>query len=95
MPVTAHKLADGRYECQNCLRKFSKNPKYTQDPKFCQKACCDEFHLNGGFSLKKMESKIRRWIRDEFAVIQAEEEFQNMVRQIALEVLPVKKRRAA
>lgn len=72
MPVTAHKLADGRYECQNCLKKFTKNPLFRRDPKFCQKKCCDEFHLNGGMSLKKLEHKIRTIVRDELRVIREE-----------------------
>jgi hypothetical protein len=72
MPVVAHKLADGRYECQNCLKKFTKNPRFRRDPKFCKKQCCDEFHLNGGMSLKKLEHKIRTIVRDELRVIAEE-----------------------
>lgn len=69
MPVTAHKLADGRYECQNCLKKFTKGPRTFIEPKFCKKKCCDEFHLNGGMSLKKLEHKIRSIVRDELGAL--------------------------
>jgi len=59
----AKKLADGRFECQNCLRKFTKNPKTYIEPKFCQKSCCDEFHLNGGMSLRKLKDKINQEVQ--------------------------------
>lgn len=57
-----HKLADGRYECQNCLRKFTKNPspKAVHEPKFCGDACRKEFHANGGMSLKRLTDVIER-----------------------------------
>jgi len=67
-----HKLADGRYECQNCLRKFTKNPKAKVEPKFCKKKCCDEFHAHGGMSLKRLDDKVRRIVRDELRVIAEE-----------------------
>lgn len=64
-----HKLADGRYECQNCLRKFSKNEKTYIDPVFCQDKCRKEFHFQGGMSLKRLESKVRGWVRDELNLL--------------------------
>jgi hypothetical protein len=71
MPAaTPHKLADGRYECQNCLRKFTKNERTYKDPSFCQDSCRKNFHANGGLSLKKVEArlqpKVREWTRDEW-----------------------------
>jgi hypothetical protein len=69
----AHKLADGRYECQNCLRKFSKTPHTYKDPLFCSNPCRYEFHHQGGISLKRIESKVKRWVREEWAAIKAEE----------------------
>lgn len=60
-----HKLADGRYECQNCLRKFTKNEYTFKDPLFCSDRCRKEFHAQGGLSLKRLESKVRIWVRDE------------------------------
>lgn len=70
--VKAHKLADGRFECQNCLKKFSRNKKTYIDPKFCSDDCRKEFHYNGGFSLKRIESKVRQWVRDELRLVKEE-----------------------
>jgi hypothetical protein len=67
-----HKLADGRYECQNCLRKFTKNAQTYKDPIFCQDACRKEFHYQGGMSTKRLETKVRQWIRDELKIIEME-----------------------
>jgi ribosomal protein L37AE/L43A len=67
-----HKLADGRYECQNCLRKFTKNAKTYKDPLFCCNTCRYEFHHQGGQSLKRLESTIRRIVRDELRVVAEE-----------------------
>ena len=52
------RLADGRYVCQNCLRKFTKNPKATIEPKFCGDNCRKEFHTTGGMSLRKLRDYI-------------------------------------
>ncbi len=60
-----HKLKDGRFECQNCLRKFNKNAKTYIDPLFCSDPCRKEFHAQGGMSLKRLETKVRQWVRDE------------------------------
>ena len=60
-----HKLADGRYECQNCLRKFTRNEYTFKEPKFCKDKCRKEFHANSGISLKKIETRVRQWVRDE------------------------------
>jgi hypothetical protein len=68
-----HKLKDGRYECQNCLGKFTKNEHTYKEPLFCSDRCRKEFHAQGGMSLKRLESKVRRWVRDESAAIKAEE----------------------
>jgi hypothetical protein len=72
MPV-AHKLKDGRYECQNCLAKFTKNAKTYKDPLFCSDVCRKEFHYQGGMSLKRLEHKVRQWMRDEWNAIKSEE----------------------
>lgn len=60
-----HKLADGRYECQNCLKKFTKNEWTFKDPIFHSDKCRKEFHANSGMSLKKLETRVRGWVRDE------------------------------
>ena len=61
------KLADGRFVCQNCLRKFTANPKskenpggYITEPKFCKTLCRVQFHNNGGLSFKKFEARIQK-----------------------------------
>ena len=65
------KLADGRFVCQNCLKKFTAHPKskenprgYITEPKFCKTLCRVQFHGNGGLSFKKFESRILK-ITDE------------------------------
>ncbi len=67
-----HKLADGRYECQNCLRKFTRNANTYIDPLFCSDPCRKEFHQHG-LSLKRLDSKVRQIVRNELAAIKAEE----------------------
>lgn len=96
MPAaTPHKLADGRYECQNCLKKFTKHPKYFHEPSFCCDNCRKNFHANGGFNLKKIEAriqpKVRQWARDEIQtrLDQLRDELVAMIPQ------PKKKRKAA
>lgn len=80
-----HKLADGRYECQNCLRKFprSKSPKAVIEPKFCGDPCRKEFHATGGMSLKKLETKVEQWVNRQNQALQ--EAFQLM--RLAIEHL--------
>jgi hypothetical protein len=56
-----HKLKDGRFECQNCLGKFSKKPGCYIDPMFCSNSCRYQFHSTGGMSLKRFESKVQKW----------------------------------
>ncbi len=68
----SHKLADGRYECQNCLRKFTKNAQTYIEPIFCQDACRKEFNHQGGMSLKRLETKVRAWVRDELNQVRRE-----------------------
>lgn len=65
--VIAHKLADGRYECQNCLKKFSKNPRATIEPKFCKDECRKEFHKAGGMSYRKLKDMVRRIVSEMLA----------------------------
>jgi len=63
-----HKLKDGRFECQNCLGKFTRNAQTYIEPLFCSDRCRKEFHAQGGLSLKRVESKVRRWVRDELKI---------------------------
>lgn len=60
--VRAKKLADGRYECQNCLKKFTRNEKATIEPKFCGDPCRKEFHTSGGMSLRKLKDLIEQQV---------------------------------
>jgi hypothetical protein len=71
--ATPHKLADGRYECQNCLKKFTKPERTYKEVCFCCDNCRKNFHANGGLSLKKVEArlqpKVRDWTRDEMKAV--------------------------
>jgi len=73
--VTAKRLADGRYECQNCLKRFkrSESKKSTIEPKFCGDNCRKEFHKTGALSLRKIQAFVKKWVREEWAAIKAEE----------------------
>jgi hypothetical protein len=58
--IHAKQLADGRWECQGCLCKFTKHKRdkdhpngWTVPPKFHDDACKKSFH-HGGLSLKKI-----------------------------------------
>jgi hypothetical protein len=51
----AKRLADGRYQCQNCPKRFKAHPRSPVEPKFCSNQCRKEFHYNGGMSLAKFE----------------------------------------
>lgn len=64
--VKPHKLADGRYECQNCLKKFTKNPspKAVVEPKFCSDNCRKVFHTTGGMSYRKLKHIVRRIVNE-------------------------------
>jgi len=62
-----HKLKDGRYECQNCLAKFTRNAYTFKDPLFCSNRCRKEFHAQGGMSLKRLETKVRQWVQSELS----------------------------
>lgn len=64
--IKPHKLADGRYECQNCMRKFTRNKKATIEPKFCGDNCRKEFHTTGGMSLRKLRDLIEREVDKRF-----------------------------
>ncbi len=68
-----HKLKDGRYECQNCLGKFTRNKNTYIEPLFCSDPCRKEFHATGGMSLKRIEAKVKLWVRQEWAAIQKEQ----------------------
>ena len=58
--IKAKRLADGRYECQNCLKKFTKHPRASIEPKFCSDPCRKEFHTTGGMSFRKLKDIVRR-----------------------------------
>lgn len=75
--VKPHRLADGRYECQNCLRKFTKHAKATVEPKFCTDNCRKEFHTTGGMSLRKLRDLIEREVDKRF-----DERFPEVLRKI-------------
>jgi hypothetical protein len=51
----AKRLADGRYQCQNCPKRFHAHPRSPVEPKFCSNQCRKEFHYNGGMSLAKFK----------------------------------------
>src|SRR5262245_20833460 len=70
MQIRAKQLADGRWECQNCLAKFTRhkrspdNPKgYVAPPKFCADSCRMEFHANGGTSYRKIKAQVEGIMR--------------------------------
>jgi hypothetical protein len=73
--VTAKRLADGRYECQNCLKRFTRSAskKSTIEPKFCGDPCRKEWHKTGALSLRKIKAFVTRCVREEYAAIKAEE----------------------
>lgn len=63
----AKQLADGRWECQNCLGKFTRYKRssehrdgWTKEPKFCDDACRKEFHFTGGMGYRRMKDIVRR-----------------------------------
>ena len=51
----AKRLKDGRYQCQNCPKRFHAHPRSPVEPKFCSNQCRKEFHYNGGMSLLKFK----------------------------------------
>ena len=80
------KLADGRFVCQNCLKKFTAKPKskenpggYITEPKFCKTLCRVQFHNSGGLSFKKFEAKIQK-IVDERVELKLREYDQQVAR---------------
>jgi len=69
--VKPHKLADGRYECQNCLKRFTPGERVTIEPKFCSDNCRKEFHTTGGVSLRKLKTLVIGWVRAEWERLSA------------------------
>ncbi len=64
--IHAKQLADGRWECQGCLCKFTKHKRdkehpngWTVPPKFHDDACKKSFH-HGGLSLKRIMGIMRQ-----------------------------------
>ena len=97
MTVEPKKLADGRYECQNCLKRFTRNAsiRSTHEPKFCNDNCRKEFHRNGGMSLRKVKGHVERFATNaiERRLEDFKAELQNLLKPSAFQ--RVKKGRAA
>jgi hypothetical protein len=71
--IKAKQLADGRWECQGCLVKFTrykrdlKHPDgWVNPPKFHDDACRKAFH-HGGLSMKKIMGIMRQVAREEIS----------------------------
>lgn len=84
--IKPKKLADGRWECQNCLKKFTRYPRDKEhkggyvpgkEPKFCSDRCRKEFHRGGGMSFRKLRHQVERWVDARLAVWAAE--FENKI----------------
>jgi hypothetical protein len=64
--IKAKQLADGRWECQGCLVKFTRHKRdlqhpdgWVNPPKFHNDACRKAFH-HGGLSMKKIMGIMRQ-----------------------------------
>lgn len=76
-PKTDHPLRKeflARKVCKNCSGRIPK-PKLNnlQRVKFCSDNCRKEFHKNNGISVHKLKDQVKRWVREEWAAIKAEE----------------------
>lgn len=72
--LEAKKLADGRWVCQNCLKKFSREKKSKENPrgwitppKFCTGKCRTQYHNSGGMSIKRFRDLVTKWAAAEAA----------------------------
>lgn len=79
MTAKAKQLADGRWECQGCLSKFTchkrdkKHPDgWTTPPKFCKPGCRKRFHLEDGMSFRKLQVIVNGILKKEIHVFVAE-----------------------
>lgn len=69
--IKPKQLADGRWECQNCLGKFTSHRRtpenrkgWTTEPKFCSDNCRKEFHASGAMSYRKLKDMVRRIVSE-------------------------------
>ncbi len=60
--------------CWNCSGPVPK-PKGNNVKKkvFCCDNCRKEFHKNNGISVHKLKDQVKRWVREEYQAIKAEE----------------------
>ncbi len=63
-----------RKVCKNCTGRLPMPTPNNRNRKiFCSDNCRKEFHKNNGISVHKLKDQVKRWVREEWNAIKAEE----------------------